>query len=63
MIGFICPVCKNDFFKEDKSFKCSSGHCFDISKFGYVNLLMSSKSSLKHHGDDRLMVRARRDFL
>ncbi len=63
MIGFICPVCKNDFFKEDKSFKCSSGHCFDISKFGYVNLLMSSKSSVKHHGDDRLMVRARRDFL
>lgn len=63
MIGFICPVCRGKLFEEGKSLKCSLGHCFDISKFGYVNLLMSSKSSAKHHGDDRLMVRARRDFL
>lgn len=63
MIGFICPVCGCELFEEGKSLKCSLGHCFDISKFGYVNLLMSSKSSAKHHGDDRLMVRARRDFL
>ncbi len=63
MIGFICPVCKGELFDAGKSLKCSLGHCFDISKFGYVNLLMSSKSSAKHHGDDRLMVRARRDFL
>ena len=63
MIGFICPVCNRDLFQDGKSLKCTLGHCFDISKFGYVNLLMSSKSSAKHHGDDRLMVRARRDFL
>ena len=63
MIGFICPVCRGELFEEGKSLKCSLGHCFDVSKFGYVNLLMSSKSSAKHHGDDRLMVRARRDFL
>ncbi len=63
MIGFICPVCRGELHEEGRSLKCSLGHCFDISKFGYVNLLMSSKSSAKHHGDDRLMVRARRDFL
>lgn len=63
MIGFICPVCNGELFEDGKSLKCTLGHCFDISKFGYVNLLMSSKSSAKHHGDDRLMVRARRDFL
>lgn len=63
MIGFICPVCRGELYEEGKSLKCLRGHCFDISKFGYVNLLMSSKSSAKHHGDDRLMVRARRDFL
>ncbi len=63
MIGFICPVCRGELREEGRSLKCALGHCFDISKFGYVNLLMSSKSSAKHHGDDRLMVRARRDFL
>ena len=60
---FICPVCREELHKDVKSFKCGAGHCFDISKFSYVNLLMSSKSSAKRHGDDRLMVRARRDFL
>lgn len=63
MSGFVCPVCRGELFQQDKSLKCCAGHCFDISKFGYVNLLMSSQSSAKRHGDDRLMVRARRDFL
>lgn len=63
MIGFICPVCGGELNDNGKSLICSLGHCFDKSKFGYVNLLMSSKSSVKRHGDDRLMVRARRDFL
>ncbi len=63
MSGFVCPVCREELFQQDKSLKCIAGHCFDISKFGYVNLLMSSQSSAKRHGDDRLMVRARRDFL
>lgn len=60
---FICPLCRKKLNETDKLYRCDSGHCFDKSKFGYVNLLMSQKSSAKHHGDDRLMVRARRDFL
>ncbi len=63
MISFICPVCKRSLFEEEKLYRCENGHCFDKSKFGYVNLLQSQKSSAKRHGDDRLMVRARRDFL
>ena len=63
MISFICPVCKNELSEEEKLYRCENGHCFDKSKFGYVNLLQSQKSSAKRHGDDRLMVRARRDFL
>lgn len=63
MISFICPVCKNELHGEEKLYRCGNGHCFDKSKFGYVNLLQSQKSSAKRHGDDRLMVRARRDFL
>lgn len=63
MINFICPVCKKELYEEERLYRCENGHCFDKSKFGYVNLLMSQKSSAKRHGDDRLMVRARRDFL
>ncbi|MBR3818967.1 MAG: methyltransferase domain-containing protein [Clostridia bacterium] len=63
MINFICPVCKKELSEEEKLYRCENGHCFDKSKFGYINLLQSQKSSAKRHGDDRLMVRARRDFL
>lgn len=62
-MNFICPVCSCDLKKEGRTFLCENRHSFDISKEGYVNLLMSQQSSLKRHGDDKLMVRARRDFL
>ncbi len=60
---FICPVCNKQLVKGEKVFFCADGHSFDISKYGYVNLLMSQKSSGKRHGDDTAMVKARRDFL
>jgi 23S rRNA (guanine745-N1)-methyltransferase len=59
---FVCPVCGGKLFKFDKFLKCMSNHTFDIAKQGYYNLLMSNASG-KRHGDDRLMVEARRDFL
>lgn len=49
--------------RDSGSLRCPDGHCFDISKYGYVNLLRSNQSSQKRHGDDRLMVRSRSDFL
>lgn len=63
MLSFICPVCKSELSLVEKTYKCRNNHCFDLSKDGYVNLLMSQQSSLKRHGDDKLMVRARREFL
>ena len=59
---FICPVCCRPLEKAGSSLICASGHSYDISKHGYVNLLRSNASG-KRHGDDKLMVRARRDFL
>lgn len=63
MSNFICPICKTELTKQEKSFVCYNSHNFDISKSGYINLLMSQQSKLKRHGDDKTMVRARRDFL
>jgi len=63
MPDFICPVCGGSFSRAEKSLRCPAGHCFDIAKQGYVNLLLGSRSSAKRHGDDRMMVEARRAFL
>ncbi|MBQ6263887.1 MAG: methyltransferase domain-containing protein [Clostridia bacterium] len=60
---FICPDCGGTLESEGNSYFCKNRHCFDIAKQGYVNLLKSNRSSLKHHGDDKMMVKARRDFL
>ena len=57
-----CPICNNELKKIDGSYKCSSNHCFDISRGGYVNLLTGSKSS-DQTGDNPIMSRARHDFL
>lgn len=58
-----CPVCGGELIKNEKTMTCPAGHSFDISRQGYVNLLMSNSSSKKRHGDDRLMVSSRYDFL
>lgn len=60
---FVCPVCHNQLTYDEKSYFCSNKHLYDISKQGYINLLMSNKSSLSHHGDDKTMVDARTIFL
>ena len=59
--AFRCPVCGKEMQKEGKTLRCSSGHCYDYAKSGYINLLMSQQGRL--HGDDRPMVRARTAFL
>lgn len=58
-----CPVCSGTLERAERSLRCGKGHCYDIAKQNYVNLLMSNKSSDKRHGDDKLMVRARQEFL
>ena len=61
MNGFCCPVCKSAFNDNGSSFVCQKGHCFDKAKSGYINLLIAQGK--KGHGDDKLMVNARKCFL
>lgn len=58
-----CPVCNKTLSLDEKSYKCSNNHCFDLSKFGVLNLSLNNKSSKKRHGDDKAMVIARKEFL
>ena len=62
MPELLCPVCGEKLIQEEKRYFCSKGHSFDRAAGGYVNLLISKQSG-GQHGDDRAMVRARRDFL
>ena len=59
----ICPVCCNELEIHGKTYKCQNNHSFDISKYSVVNLSLNNKSSKKRHGDDKLMVLARKNFL
>ena len=63
MSCFVCPVCRGNLRREAGSLYCEKRHCYDISRRGYVNLLMSQTSSGARHGDGKDMVAARRDFL
>ena len=58
----ICPVCSEPLCVCAHTMRCNRGHCFDIAKEGYVNLLRSSKSG-DRIGDDKFSARSRRDFL
>lgn len=59
----ICPVCHEKLGISGKNYICPSGHSFDISKSGYVNLMLSKHAGKSVHGDNKFMVQARRDFL
>jgi len=61
LFEFLCPICKNPLVRTEKTYICENSHSFDIAKSGYVNLLISQKQQC--HGDDKLMVQSRRDFL
>lgn len=58
---FACPVCGKPLSEINRALRCPASHSFDIAASGYVNLLRAQ--SARVHGDDREMVRARRDFL
>lgn len=59
---FLCPVCGEELTESEKSASCSKGHSFDKAKSGYINLLPNNLPA-GNHGDNKLMIRARHDFL
>ena len=63
LTNWSCPVCGGLLCADAQTLRCENGHCYDIAKKGYVNLLLSNRSAQKRHGDDRAMVAARTAFL
>lgn len=58
----ICPVCGKPLERQGATYGCENGHCFDIAKEGYVNLLRTNRPG-DLIGDDKASARCRRDFL
>ncbi len=55
----ICPKCKQKLSLFQNMYKCPNNHSFDISKEGYINLLLSKTNS----GDNKDLINARNSFL
>lgn len=58
-----CPLCHTTFARDGNTLRCEMGHCFDLAKEGYVNLLPPGKGKNARTGDEKDMLRARREFL
>lgn len=58
-----CPICEAPLTRQDRALRCQVGHCFDMARQGYVNLLPVQQKHSKNPGDTREQVLARRAFL
>ena len=61
--GLRCPVCGGALALFGRTLRCARGHCFDLAREGYVNLLPIRKKHAADPGDGKEMVAARRAFL
>ena len=57
-----CPVCGQALISDNRIWRCTNRHSYDVAKEGYVNLLSAHRSGDKI-GDNREMALSRRDFL
>ena len=58
-----CPIDAEPLNLKDRQLRCINGHCFDLARQGYVNLLPVQHKRSKHPGDSKEMVAARQRFL
>lgn len=52
----LCPICKGVGDIKNGSFICRNGHCFDISKTGYINF----SPSFRNRGYDKQLYQSRK---
>lgn len=63
MVPILCPICRSILARNPQTWRCEQGHCFDMARDGYVNLLAVQHKKSLNPGDNAEMVKARRDFL
>jgi 23S rRNA (guanine745-N1)-methyltransferase len=60
---WICPFCQGVLVLNERVWRCTNGHSYDVAKEGYVNLLLAQYKNSKEPGDNKQMVNGRRAFL
>ena len=60
---YICPKCGEVINLVDKTYKCLNNHSFDISKKGYLNILLTFDKNSKQPGDSKECLESRNAFL
>lgn len=60
LAALACPHCGGALAPVGGALGCASGHSFDVARQGYANLLSGRPAA--GGGDDRAMVRSRREF-
>lgn len=58
-----CPKCHLPLHLDNKTFKCQHNHCYDLSKRGYINLLLNPDKASNNPGDSKESLLARKAFL
>lgn len=58
-----CPLDNHPLQRSGASWRCASGHMFDVAREGYVHLLPVQNKRSRDPGDSKEMVAARRRFL
>lgn len=62
-INFKCPLCNLDLVLSSSSYICKNKHTYDISKHGYVNLVLVNQKKSANPGDNEEMIKSRNAFL
>ena len=63
---FLCPICGSTMSidrEKNRSLICVKTHCFDFSRYGYVNFLLSYQKKSSIPGYDSEALQARRAML
>ena len=63
MVAVLCPHCGGVLEQQTTCWRCEQGHCFDVARQGYVNLLPVQQKHSLHPGDTKEQVAARKRFL
>lgn len=61
--SLICPLDNHPLQRAGASWRCASGHTFDVAREGYIHLLPVQNKRSRDPGDSKEMVAARRRFL
>lgn len=57
-MALACPLCRGALLPADKSYRCATGHSFDLAREGYLSLLHGRLKG-EGRGDSRAMILAR----